>query len=105
MLILNVNRRLVILLFKGGQAVEGSVAGQSPCARMRSDTNGKLLLFRHVSLLIGMLDDVRRGVASCERPECLMLSTVNGPVSFEPVAYGFIFPLGVKGREWGRIEH
>lgn len=35
----------------------------SPCA----DTNGKVLLFGRVSLLIGMLDDVRRGVASCKR--------------------------------------
>jgi hypothetical protein len=50
--------------------VEGSVAWQGPCSRMRSDTKGTLLLFRHVSLLIGMLDDVRRGVASCKRSEC-----------------------------------
>jgi hypothetical protein len=85
----------MILLFKGGQTVEGSVAGQSPCARMRSDANGRLLLFRLVSLLIGMLDDVRRGVASCKRSECLVLSVVNGPMSFEPVAHVFIFPLGV----------
>ena len=49
--------------------MEGSVAGQSPCARMRSDTNGTLV-FGHVSLLIGMLDDVRRGVACCKRSEC-----------------------------------
>jgi hypothetical protein len=87
MLILNVNRGLVILLFKGGQTVEGSVARHGTCARMRSDTK--------VSLLIGMLGDVRRGVASCKRSECLVLSAVNGPVSFEPVAYVFIFPLDV----------
>jgi hypothetical protein len=58
--------------------VEGSVTGQSPCACMRSDTNGTLLSFRHVSLLIGMLYGVRRGVASCKRSECLVLSAVNG---------------------------
>ena len=55
----------------------------------------KVKVFRHVSLLIGMLDDVRRGVASCKRSECLVRSAVNGPVSFEPVAHVFIFPLGV----------
>ena len=74
--------------------MEGSVAGHSPCARMRSDTNGTLLLFIRVSLLIGMLGDVRRGVASCKRSECLVLSAVNGPVSFEPVAHVFYISAG-----------
>jgi len=71
------------------------VSQGSPCTRVRSDTNGTVLLCRRVSLSIGMLCDVRRGVASCERSECLVLSAVNGPVSFEPVVHVFIFPLGV----------
>jgi len=79
---------------KEGRQWKGVSQG-SLCARMRSDTNGTVLLCRRVSLLIGMLDDVRRGVASCKRSECLVQSAVNVPVSFEPVAHVFIFPLGV----------
>jgi hypothetical protein len=43
-----------------------------------------------VSFLIGMLGDVRRVVASCKLSECLVLSAVNGPVSFEPLAHVYI---------------